>query len=475
MLNNIRNFSKTVFAKIILVIIIIPFVFWGMGGVFNTGNTNNIVKIDNQNISTQDFMDHLNAIRLDPDTIRDNIDNNLIEEILASLISKTLLDMEIKNLDLYLSEKNLGEKIKNNKNFLDENKKFSRVKYEKFLISNNIDAPSFEQRVYENELKKKLFNYISGGIKSPLFLTNQIFVEETKNIDIKFLELNNIYKSKSSFTNAELSKFIDENKEILEVDYIDFKYVKLDPKSLTGSNEFSDLFFAKIDEIENKLLNEESFESIINQFNLEAYSKNDYSSNSEDNIGEEIYNKRNESRAQLIDKEDFYLMYEIKNIKKILQSLNDDNFKNKVVNLLYEQNRYNYNKKLIEDINNKVFDNNSFIKLANDKSIKIKKIKLDSIQDDKKFTSDSVKLLYSLPINSFTLITDEKNNIYLAKIAKQYINNIKKNSDSYNNYFIKSNVKIKENIYSSYDVLINGKYKVKINEKTIERVKNYFR
>ena len=411
MLNNIRNFSKTVFAKIILVIIIIPFVFWGMGGVFNTGNTNNIVKIDNQNISTQDFMDHLNAIRLDPDTIRDNIDNNLIEEILASLISKTLLDMEIKNLDLYLSEKNLGEKIKNNKNFLDENKKFSRVKYEKFLISNNIDAPSFEQRLYENELKKKLFNYISGGIKSPLFLTNQIFVEETKNIDIKFLQLNNIYKSKSSFTNAELSKFIDENKEILEVDYIDFKYVKLDPKSLTGSNEFSDLFFAKIDEIENKLLNEESFESIVNQFNLEAYSKNDYSSNSEDDIGEEIYNKRNESRAQLIDKEDFYLMYEIKNIKKILQSLNDDNFKNKVVNLLYEQNRYNYNKKLIEDINNKIFDNNSFIKLANDKSIKIKKIKLDSIQDDKKFTSDSVKLLYSLPMNSFTLITDEKNNM----------------------------------------------------------------
>ena len=91
MLNNIRNFSKTVFAKIILVIIIIPFVFWGMGGVFNTGNTNNIVKIDNQNISTQDFMDHLNDMRLDPDTIRDNIDNNLIEEILAGLISKVCL------------------------------------------------------------------------------------------------------------------------------------------------------------------------------------------------------------------------------------------------------------------------------------------------------------------------------------------------------------------------------------------------
>ena len=475
MLNNIRNFSKTVFAKIILVIIIIPFVFWGMGGVFNTGNTNNIVKIDNQNISTQDFMDHLNGMRLDPDTIRDNIDNNLIEEILAGLISKVLLDMEIKNLNLQLSEKNLVRTIKNNKNFLDDDKKFSRIKYEKFLILNNIDAPSFEKRVYENELKKRLFNYISGGIKSPLFLTNQIFEEETKNIDVEVLELNSIYKPRNSFTKAEIGKFIDENKEILEVDYIDFSYVKLDPKNLTGSNEFSDLFFNKVDEIENKILNEESFESIVSQYKLKALSKKDYTHNSGDDIDKSIYSKRNETKTQLIDKDDFYLMYEIKNIKKVLPGINNNNFKNKVVNLIYDKNKYDYNKKLIDDINNKIFDNNSFIKLSNNKSIPIKKIKISSIQDDKKFTSDSVKLLYSLPINSFTLVADEKNNIYIARILKQYTSNIKKSSKSYNNYFIKSNVKIKENIYSSYDVLINGKYKVKINEKTIERVKNYFR
>ena len=59
MLSNIRNFSKTIFAKILLVIMVIPFVLWGMGSVFNSGNTNNIVKINNHNISTQDFMDYL--------------------------------------------------------------------------------------------------------------------------------------------------------------------------------------------------------------------------------------------------------------------------------------------------------------------------------------------------------------------------------------------------------------------------------
>ena len=30
-------------------------------------------------------------------------------------------------------------------------------------------------------------------------------------------------------------------------------------------------------------------------------------------------------------------------------------------------------------------------------------------------------------------------------------------------------------MYSSYDALLNKKYKVKINQKTLERVKNYYR
>ena len=38
-----------------------------------------------------------------------------------------------------------------------------------------------------------------------------------------------------------------------------------------------------------------------------------------------------------------------------------------------------------------------------------------------------------------------------------------------------SNDKIRDSIYDSYDLFINDKYKVKINEKTLERVKNYFR
>ena len=117
MLNNLRNFAKTKLAGVLIGIIIIPFVFWGMGGVFSGGNKNNIVKINNKSISTEDFVNYLNSSNIELDKIKNNIDNNIIEENLMTLISKTMLFMEINDLNLMISDKTLYKIIKENKIF----------------------------------------------------------------------------------------------------------------------------------------------------------------------------------------------------------------------------------------------------------------------------------------------------------------------------------------------------------------------
>ena len=66
MLNKLRGFSNTKLAGVLVAIIIIPFVFWGMGSVFSGGNTNNIAKVNNETISTQDFMRYINQPMMDP-------------------------------------------------------------------------------------------------------------------------------------------------------------------------------------------------------------------------------------------------------------------------------------------------------------------------------------------------------------------------------------------------------------------------
>ena len=108
MIGRFRNFAKTKFAGLLVFIMIIPFVFWGMGSMFSSGNTNNIAKIDKTNISTQDFIDHINNSKIPQKTIRENLDKNIIEELLSTLISTTLLAVEVKDFNILISENTLS-------------------------------------------------------------------------------------------------------------------------------------------------------------------------------------------------------------------------------------------------------------------------------------------------------------------------------------------------------------------------------
>ena len=476
MLNNIRNFSKTIFAKILLVIIIIPFVFWGMGGVFNSGNANNIVKINDHNISTQDFMNYLNDSKLRPDAIKENIDNNILEDLLSGLISSTLLNMEIKDLEINISEKSLAEKIRKNKNFLDDGGKFSRTKYEKFLLTQNFTATAFEAKLKDNELKKKLFAYVSGGINSPFFLVNNLYKMETEKLELDFFNIEKVYKQKENFTLDEIKFFLKENENDLKEEYIDFNYIKITPKNLIGDNEYTDLFFSKIDEIETKISEGESLENIIKSINMKPVNKINYIiTNDSSDVEKKIYEKRNGSKIQLFEENDFYILFEIKNNEKILPSLKNSTFKNKLIKILYNKNKYEFNKKLLEKIEKKIFNYNEFKNFSKENLIDIKSIELKSINDDKKFDKNSVKLLYSLPKNSLALITDKNNNIYIASIKNFYSKNLDKKSTELLKYSNQTNIKLRDNMYSSYDYFLNDKYKVIINENALDRVKNYFR
>ena len=102
MISSFRNFAKTKFAGLLVFIMIIPFVFWGMGSMFSSGNTNNIAKINNTNISTQDFIDHINRSNIPDETIKANLDKNTLllcltdsEEVnlLSSIIARSSFEV----------------------------------------------------------------------------------------------------------------------------------------------------------------------------------------------------------------------------------------------------------------------------------------------------------------------------------------------------------------------------------------------
>ena len=469
MISKFKSITNSKISWVIVALIAIPFVFWGMGDVFTKGNTNNIAKINNNTISVTDFITHVNESGLNENLIRENLDKNIFEDLLSQLISQRLMEMEIESLNLNISDKTLKDKIISNKNFFDNKNNFSRTKYEKFLLENNISASQFENNLKSNELQKVLFSYINGGLVIPKFLVDKKFASENRNIEIDFVNLEGNYKT--DFNSQELKSFIRENEDKLKKDFINFRYAKITPQILLDTEEYNDEFFKIIDDIDNKVLNNENFELIAKQYNLEIKVVNNYYPY--DNEFESVYSKKNNlNQINLIDNNDHYLLFEIDRIVNKLPNINSDNFLEEIKISLINQFRFEYNKKLIEDIQNKKLNYEDLKNFS--KSNEVENIQISSITDDNKFSIEAIKLIYALPEKSFVLINDPLNNIYLAYI-KEINNNKKINETDYKSYLFKSNSEIRDTLYSSYDIYLSKKYEIKVFQNTIERLKNNFR
>ena len=473
MIETLKNFGgKKLGGLILIAVIVIAFGFGGFGGGFSTNNQNNIAKINKTNVTTEDFMNYLNESGISEQAIRENLDNNIIEELLSGLISTTLIDLEVEDFDLSITELTVLKKIKQNKNFLDENNVFQRTKYEKFLLTNNMSAPMFELQLKNRELQKHLFDFIGAGTITPEFLIEKKFEEENKSLDLEYFALANLYKAKEEYTDLEIQNFLEENKDELKSEYIDFKYAVLNPKNLIGLEEFNQQFFDEIDKIENKISKGNNFESILENLNVIINEVKEFTPASTKKTNEDnIYSKRS-TKLDLIENGDNFLLYSITNQYDREPDMTDETIKNGIRELIYQKGKFDKNKNILKEIQKKEFNNNKFKEMSGH-SVEYKT--LNSINDNETFEANSVKMLYTLPINSFTLVNDKENKIYLVKLVGSKKNTFNKTDDDYLNFVKNQNTNNRKTVLQSYDQLLSNKYQVQLNQKTVDRVKNYFK
>ncbi len=475
MLNKFKNFSKSKLGAVVVFIVALPFVFFGMGSVFQNKDTNNVAKINDYNISTKNFTNHISSLGISSEVIRNNLDQNILEEILSDLLAKKFIELEIDYYDLLISDKQLVKIIKKNKNFLDQNSKFDRIKYEKFLIENNLNASDFEKRLKNRELEKKLFFILNGGINVPEFVVKKYYRYENSKIDLRFINLDNFYKKKNQFTDTEITNYIQNNNENLQRDFIDFNYVKITPKNLIGTEEYNETFFSEIDDIENNISNFSDLKSLLNSYeNINIEKKLNYTLTNNDDSFKEVFNNRFDNGIQIVDKNDFILIFQVKNVENKIPEVTDKNFKNFILTKLVEKEKFDFNKKIFDKINVNKFSDADFENVSSNKSL-FKNIELNSVKDNNFFEINSVEYIYSLPEKSFLLASDEKGKIYLAKINKIKTQNIDNKKKDFDTYYVKTHEKLKNDVFSTYDLYLNDKYNVKIYSRTIERLRNYFK
>ena len=130
---------------------------------------------------------------------------------------------------------------------------------------------------------------------------------------------------------------------------------------------------------------------------------------------------------------------------------------------------------IVSKINQNNFIKSDFDKLSKEKNIAIEKVSLLSQNDNKILKEELVNKIYTIPEKKIIVMHNigktESFLIYIDKIKNVTID---EKSDSYKKYLRLSRLKLSNELFNTYDSYIRKKYKIDINYKALNTVKNYF-
>ena len=484
MISKIKEYSKSFFVKVLVGIITLPFIFWGMGDIFSGGSQNVVAKIDSEKISTQEFINYVRMLNIEEKDREKIINNNILEKILSSYIGNKVLELELNDLRLIISDKSLKNIIINDKTFFKDNA-FSRTEYEKFLITSNLSAPQFEENIAQQEKKRQLLEYLSSGIKIPKFITEREFNKENQIKEIKYINLSNLYKKKEISKN-QLADAYNKNKSFFKETFKEIKYLYLDPELIIGSESPNEKFFKIINKIENDALDGKQMDAIRKNYNLTIKSLNYVNSQQKDTKGEKIsfndnklfekiYSLQEKDQVEIVNHKNKYYLVKISNIIEKEKNIDDPD----VIKLLEAQlnieNKIKENIEIAKLITTNNFSEQDMIAFGKKNSLEIKTETLNGLNTQSIFTKGIKKRIFETSDNEVNLITDnnlENNYIVFSKNTK-YLS-VKPSDKEYQKFEKRAKLILSDNIFNKYDQNLNKKYKVNLNKKTLDRIKDSF-
>ena len=415
MATSIGKLSKSFFVKLLVGIIILPFVFWGMGDVFRGGNQNVVATVDSNKISTQEFVNYINRLNLNEEQVKNLSKTDLVEQILSDYIGKKVMSLEIEKLGVVVSDNALRDIIKNDKSFFKDDK-FSRTEYEKFLIKSGITAPQFEANIVEQEKRRQFLSSLAGGIVVPDILVEKEFRKENQTKSIQYIDLEK-YHSKKKPSQDSIKELYERNKNVFFTELKSIRYAEIKPELISGSQDYNENFFKQLDIIENNVLDGQSFEETAKANNLKTIEFNKINAKKEneekkkienlpDNLFNKIYNIKTPQSPEVINLEGKYYLAEIKDEEKKNRPMNDPEVLEALNAQLSFKEKIDSNTSLAKDISLGAFDGENFKKFADDNSLQVKDYKISNIKQNDVFDEGLVKRIFLTKDGDINLITN---------------------------------------------------------------------
>ena len=246
MLDLMRKYAGNWLIKIILSIIIIVFVFWGVGS-FKANKDKIVAQVNGETISIEEFREEYNKII---EQVRKNFGKNFDDDMIKALglkrhaldkiIERKLLVQEAKKLNLKVSGKELANAIYSLKIF-HEDGVFSKNLYKRVLNYQKISPEKFEASMRKSMLIEKLITFITAGIKVSEIEVKEWYQWLNTSVNIDFICFDPEKYDDIKPLNEDLKKHFEDNKNSYKTEpELKARYLYFDPDSYSSSIEIVD-------------------------------------------------------------------------------------------------------------------------------------------------------------------------------------------------------------------------------------------
>ncbi len=246
MLLQIRDKASGIFAYIIVILIAIPFAFWGIGEYLGGPGDQKVAEVNGEEISKRFFDAQLqNQRRYLQSILGSNFstlyddDTKLKENVLDSIIQNVLLSDEADNAGYRISNTQLAERIQSVPQF-QEAGKFSTSRYEQILLSQGRSTAEFEQQLRQDES----INQFQGSVVYSSFLPEQFrqryaaLKQQKRNFDYLLMQSN---LDDVSVSESEINTYYEANQESFKsLERVKLEYLEITQQSIGDSMTFTE-------------------------------------------------------------------------------------------------------------------------------------------------------------------------------------------------------------------------------------------
>lgn len=239
--------------KIVLGVIVVVFVFWGVGS-YRSEKGNRVAVVNGQTIALDEYRSTYEQLK---EQYRRQFGNALDQKLLKTLglkkqaldqlINRRLVLQEASRLNLHITKEELIRAIRTLAAF-QENGHFDPRRYQRLLAANRMTPEMFEENMKDDLLAEKLQGFILGSIKVSDAEALETFKWREKKVSLEYVAFKPSSYKDVKVTTQEVESYFSENKKAYEipprvkVGYLRFGFKELESQVDVSEDEISQYF-----------------------------------------------------------------------------------------------------------------------------------------------------------------------------------------------------------------------------------------